>query len=92
MTTKVTYSYARQNLAQLLNDAEDAQEPIIIQRRDREDVALIPASELSSLEATAHLLRSPKTAKRLLVAMRRALDGTVKPSTVADVKAEVGLP
>ena len=92
MTTKVTYSYARQNLARLLEEAEDAQEPVIIQRRNREDMALIPAAELSSLEASAHLLRSPKTAQRLLAALRRALDGKVKPSTVEDLKAGVGLP
>lgn len=46
MSRQVTYSYARQNLAEILSAAEDAQEPVIIFRRGHEDVAVIPASEL----------------------------------------------
>jgi antitoxin YefM len=34
-------------------------------------VALIPADELSGLMETAHLLRSPANAKRLLTALQR---------------------
>jgi antitoxin YefM len=36
------------------------------------DVALLPASELAGLMETAHLLRSPNNARRLLTALRRA--------------------
>ena len=36
------------------------------------DVALIPAAELAGLIETAHLLRSPKNARRLLTAVRRS--------------------
>lgn len=91
MPKKVTYSYARQNLAEILNDAEDAQEPVIISRRGHEDVAVIPASELRSLEETAHLLRSPKNARRLLAALQRALEGTTKPQSVEALRSELGL-
>ena len=81
MLEQVTYSYARQNLAKVLQEAEERQEPIIITRRGHEDMALIPADELRSLEESAHLLRSPKNAQRLLHALQRALeDGGVSDS------------
>ena len=43
-----------------------------IRRRGSEDVALIAADELESLLETAHLLRSPRNADRLLTARQRA--------------------
>lgn len=48
-------------------------EIVIIQRRGEEDVAMIAASELSSLMEMVYLLRSPKNAERLLRALGRAL-------------------
>ena len=43
-----------------------SREPVIIHRRGAEDVALVNAAELRSLTETAHLLRSPKNAQRLI--------------------------
>jgi antitoxin YefM len=91
MPTEVSYSYARQNFADLLNEAAEAQEPVIIKRRGREDMALLPANELRSLEETAHLLRSPKNARRLLTALQRALDGSIAAQTSSELKRDVGL-
>jgi len=91
MPTEVSYSYARQNFADLLNQAAEAQEAVIIKRRGREDMALLPANELRSLEETAHLLRSPKNARRLLTALQRALEESVESQTPAALMGEVGL-
>jgi antitoxin YefM len=91
MTYQTTYSKARASLASLCNRAEADREVILIQRRGREDVALIAASELSSLMETAHLLRSPANAKRLLTALARALEQTTQPQAVDDLRREVGL-
>ena len=91
MTTQVSYSYARNNLAQVLETAEEAQEPVLIKRRNHADMAIIPAAELRSLKETAHLLRSPKNAQRLLAALQRALENSVKPQSVRDLRGGVGL-
>lgn len=91
MTYQTTYSKARASLASLCNRAETDREVILIQRRGREDVALIAASELSSLMETAHLLRSPKNAERLLTALARAQARTTEPQSVDDLRREVGL-
>ena len=91
MTFQITYSKARASLAALCDRAVSDQEVILIQRRGREDVALIAASELSGLMETAHLLRSPANAERLLTALARAQSQMTAPQTTNELRAEVGL-
>jgi antitoxin YefM len=91
MPIQRTYTNARANLAELLDQVVDNHEVVIISRKGSEDVALISASELSSLQETAHLLRSPRNARRLLSALDRAQSRTVEPQSVGDVKRSVGL-
>jgi antitoxin YefM len=91
MPIQTTYSNARNNLASLLEKVTDEQEIVIINRRGYEDVALVNANELSSLLETAHLLRSPKNAQRLLKALRRARAKTEKPETLENLRLEFGV-
>jgi len=91
MTIQTTYTQARANLSTLLDSVTDDQEVVIIQRRGAADVALIAADELQSLLETAHLLRSPVNAERLLAALTRAQQQTTPTQSVADLRAEVGL-
>jgi antitoxin YefM len=51
--------------------AIEDREVIEITRRGHEPVALVAMSELRSLMETAHLLRSPKNAERLLSALEK---------------------
>lgn len=67
--TETAYTQARANLAALRDEVTSSYEPVVIRRRGSEDVALVAASELRSLQETAHLLRSPKNAQRLLTAL-----------------------
>ncbi len=91
MATQVSYSYARNNLAEVLETAEDTREPVILKRRNHEDIALIPTAELHSLEETAHLLRSPRNAQRLLAALQRALADAAAPQSVDELRSDLGL-
>ena len=91
MTNQTTYTKARANLAQLCNRVAANREIIIINRRGSEDVALVAAAELSSLLETAHVLRSPKNAQRLLAALNRALRGRTKPQAIKKLRQELGL-
>lgn len=86
---QTTYSQARENLATLLDQVENDREIALIQRRGHEDIALVTASELSSLLETAHLLRSPANAKRLLTALQRAQGKSLPASSLDDIKAEL---
>ena len=91
MPSEVTYTQARANFAALCNEVAADREAVIIHRRGAEDVALVSAAELRSLEETAHLLRSPRNAQRLLKALARAQEQSVPPSTVDQLRAELGL-
>ena len=66
---QTTYTKARENLASLLDKVVNDREIIIIERRDKPNVALIAEDELASLKETAYLLRSSKNADRLLSAL-----------------------
>ena len=66
MPSETTYSSLRQNLATVLDQVVDQQDTVIVRRKGARDVALIPASELAGLMETAHLLRSPRNARRLM--------------------------
>ena len=91
MSIQTTYTEARANLARLCDRVTEDRETVIITRRGRADVALIAADELAGLIETAHLLRSPKNAQRLLTALNRALERTGKPQTVDSLRRELGL-
>lgn len=91
MAIQTTYSTARANLASLLDRVTGNREIVIIKRRGAEDVALVSAAELSSLLETAHLLRSPENARRLLTALGRAKARRLKPQSVQRLRREIGL-
>lgn len=88
---QTTYSDARANLASLCDEVTENQEIVVIRRRKGKSVAMIDAAELQSLVESAHLMRSPKNAERLLAAMDRALKGQGEPSGIDRLKAEAGL-
>lgn len=91
MPAETTYTRLRQNLASVLDRVSDDRETVIVRRRGAHDVALIPASELAGLMETAHLLRSPRNAQRLLTALGRARRGKSKPAPLQRVFREAGL-
>lgn len=91
MAIETTYTHARENFARLCDEAAENREVVIIRRRNAEDVALIAASELSGLLETAHLLRSPNNAKRLLTALQRAHARTESPQALDELRRELGL-
>ena len=88
MASETSYSSLRQNLASVLDRVIDEQETVIVRRKGARDVALLPASELAALTETAHLLRSPRNARRLLGALRHADLGKTKPSTSSALRKE----
>ena len=91
MPIRTTYSKARANLAKLLSSVSEDREIVIIERRKSENVAMISAAELNGLLETAHLLRSPKNARRLLAALAGALGNEGKPMPLDVLRREVGL-
>ncbi len=91
MTIQTTYTHARARLASLIDEVSKNREVVIIQRRGSEDVAMIAADELAGILETAHLLRSPANAERLLSALKRVRKGTGTPQTIDELRDEVGV-
>lgn len=91
MPLETTYTRLRSELASVLDRVVDQQEVVIVRRKNAQDVALIPADELAGIVETAHLLRSPRNAQRLLRTLRRAERGTGKPESVEKLRREMKL-
>jgi antitoxin YefM len=89
MPRETTYTSLRENLASVLDEVVDQQETVVVRRKGARDVALIPATELAGLYETAHLLRSPRNARRLLSALRRAEAKSIKPGTPSVLRKEM---
>jgi antitoxin YefM len=89
--TETSYTNLRQRLASVLDRVTDDHEVVIVRRKGDKKVALVPAEELAGLIETAHLLRSPKNAQRLLTALRRATARKGKPEPLEKLRREMGL-
>ncbi len=89
--TETSYTHLRQSLASVLDRVANDHEIVVVRRKGDKKVAMIPADELAGLIETAHLLRSPKNAQRLLSALRRAKAGKDKPQSVEQFRREIGL-
>ena len=90
MAIQTTYTHARARLASLLDEVTKNREVVIIQRRGSEDVAMITADELIGILETAHLLRSPRNAKRLLTTLDKVRNLSGAPQTIDELRNEVG--
>jgi antitoxin YefM len=91
MAIEATYTHARAHFASLCDSVIHDRDAVIIRRRGAEDVALVSAAELRSLEETAHLLRSPRNAARLLAALNRATTRKLRPLSPAVLRKRLGL-
>ncbi len=86
-TETVSYSEARDHFAELWDRAVENKETIRLTRRGAEPVVLLAAAEYEGLLETAHLLRSPENAARLLNALGRARAGEDTPRPLDELRA-----
>lgn len=66
-------------------------EVVIVDRKRGQKVAMISADELAGLVETAHLLRSPKNAGRLMKALASAKRRKGKVKSIDKLRREMGL-
>jgi len=65
----ITYTAARENLASTMDQVCQDRSPVIITRNREQAVVMLSLEEYEALEETAHLLRSPVNARRLLASI-----------------------
>ena len=70
----ITATEARKNLFPLIEQVNNDRTPVEIMSR-RGDAVLISREDYQALEETAHLLRAPANARRLLESLAQALEG-----------------
>jgi antitoxin YefM len=88
--SSISYSEARERLASVWDETVSSRQPVVIDRRGHESVVIVPAAEWDGLLETAHLLRSPANAKRLLSALNRLEEGSGEVLTLAELQAKTG--
>lgn len=62
----ITYTTARENLARTIEKVVSDRDPVIITKKNDMSVVMMSLDDYESLQETAHLLRSPTNARRLL--------------------------
>lgn len=85
------YSDVRAHLKAYCDEVAETGEPLIIKRRNGADVALVSLDELVGLEETAHLLRSPRNARRLLESLAEVRGGGGEEMTLDELHRDLGL-
>ena len=71
----ISYTAARENLAETINKVCQDDAPIMITRRRDQSVVMLSLAEYEALQETAYLLRSPANAKRLIGAVEALTKG-----------------
>jgi antitoxin YefM len=65
----ISYTAARQNLAKTMEKVCRDRNPVIVTRKASGSVVIMSLEDYESLEETAHLLRSPENARRLMASI-----------------------
>jgi len=87
----ISYTEARDRLAGVWDESVSNREPVTIDRRGHESMVLVPIGEWSCLVETAHLLRSPANARRLLAALNRLDSGEGQSLSTEALASQSGL-
>ena len=79
-------------MAEVWDQTVSTREPVIVSRRGSESIVMLPLEEWEGLQETAHLLRSPANARRLLAALNRLDSGKGDVLSLESLEMRVGLP
>ena len=78
MPEAITYTDARQNLAQTMNHVCDAHDAVIITRQRGASVVMMSLSDYNAMMETAYLLSNPANAQNLREAIASVEAGDVE--------------
>jgi len=79
----ITYTAAREELAATMDRVCRDRSPVVITRNRDQAVVMMALAEYEALEETAHLLRSPPNARRLLTSIQALEAGKGKVRSLA---------
>jgi len=91
MNNQVSYSEFRDNLKTHIDNVCDSHNPLLVKRRNGEDVIVVSRNDFESLEETAYLLQSPANAKKLISALKNNSKNRKKFDSIEILKNELGI-
>lgn len=84
----VSYSELRANLAGFMDEVCNTRAPLLVTRQNARSVVMISEEDYEGLIETAHLLRSPANAARLLESIREANEGPLSERDLIEPQTE----
>lgn len=80
----ITYTTARNHLAETMQKVSDDQDAILITRKNHSAVVLMSIEEYEALKETAYLMQNPKNAKRLMASIEQLDEGKGAPRALLE--------
>lgn len=80
----ISYTAARSQLAKTMQQVCDDHAPVIITRSKAASVVMMSFEDYEALQETAHLLRAPKNARRLLESVAELEQGGGREAQLAE--------
>ena len=74
----ITYTAARENLAETMKSVCEDHAPVIVTSKRDRSIVMIALEDFETLQETAHLMRSPKNLKRLVTSILELENGKGK--------------
>ncbi len=91
MNMTISLDKFRANLKTTCDQVCDDHEPVLVTRRNGEDVVVVSKEDYSSMIETAYLTRSPENARRLNEAMSRDRSDQVEFKGTNELRNAIGL-
>lgn len=73
----ISYSIAREKMAETMDQVCDNHEIVIITRRGAKPVVMMSLEDYNAIQETAYLLKSPQNAERLRKSIKEAEEGKI---------------
>lgn len=80
----LSFSEARGNLKQVLDQVVEDHVATIIKRRDAEDAVVMSLSDYNALQETMYLLSTPANARHLMESIAQLRAGKARPRKLVD--------
>jgi len=80
----LTYSYARQNMAKVMQKVCDDREPVII-TTPRRKVVMMSLDDYNAMATTDYLLSNPANAAHISESMQQAIEGKLVNIELTDI-------
>lgn len=80
----INYSVLRKNLKSTMDKIISDHEPVIVTRRNGENVVMVSYDDYAAIEETAYLLKSPKNAQRLRESIKSYNEGKGREQTLIE--------